>query len=196
MADSHPISFWYEHLLEKAEGDPELVAHPVATAARCAVLATSCQSDEKDIITAELAGLLHDIGKFPSLDSKTVLHHLTGANYLRSLQEERLANLIAYHSGGKYEAQIAKQSLSAFTEEESLVADIIAICDVTTGPYGNLVGFKERYSEIRVRHKCERNQVIALDLFLPDLMPAVGRVIRKLDSYSLRVQLMQLFADL
>src|SRR5579859_5216811 len=44
------------------------------------------------------AAYLHDIGYAPSL-KKTGFHPLDGAVYLRALGEERLACLVAHHSG-------------------------------------------------------------------------------------------------
>src|SRR5258708_37957327 len=49
------------------------------------------------------AAYLHDIGYAPSL-KKTGFHPLDGANYLRSLGHERLASLVAHHSGACFEA--------------------------------------------------------------------------------------------
>src|ERR1035437_8052624 len=52
----------------------------------------------------EMAALLHDVGR--ALDPRdTTPHAFLGAEYLRSLGLERVANLVAFHSGAAIEAR-------------------------------------------------------------------------------------------
>jgi len=53
-------------------------------------------ADEADVLIA--AAYLHDIGYAPAL-MRTGCHPVDAAIYLRELGEERLAGLVAYHSG-------------------------------------------------------------------------------------------------
>jgi HD superfamily phosphodiesterase len=51
------------------------------------------------------AAYLHDIGYAPTL-ARTGFHPLDGAVHLRELGEERLAGLVAHHSGAETEARL------------------------------------------------------------------------------------------
>jgi hypothetical protein len=51
------------------------------------------------------AACLHDLGYAPAL-IETGFHGLDGARHLRALGYERLAGLVAYHSGARGEAEV------------------------------------------------------------------------------------------
>ncbi len=99
------------------------------------------------------AAYLHDIGYAPSL-KKTGFHPLDGVNYLRSLGHERLASLVAHHSGACFEAQLRGYAieLNTFPRERSATADALTYCDLTTGHLGELVTLKERTQDIFYRY--------------------------------------------
>lgn len=99
------------------------------------------------------AAYMHDIGYAPSL-MKTGFHPLDGAHYLRSLGYERLACLVAHHSEADFEAALRgyTHELDAFPRERSATADALTYCDVTTGPRGEHMSFKERAHDISVRY--------------------------------------------
>lgn len=99
------------------------------------------------------AAYLHDIGYALSL-MKTGFHPLDGACYLRSLGYERLACLVAHHSEARFEAQLRgyAHELNAFRRERSATADALTYCDLTTGPRGEHMSFKERAREISARY--------------------------------------------
>jgi HD domain len=90
---------------------------------------------ELDVLVA--AAYLHDIGYAPLL-ARTGLHPLDGACFLRSLGRERMACLVAHHSGARVEAEERglSEALNEFPEERSLVADVRTYCDLATTPDG------------------------------------------------------------
>ncbi len=114
------------------------------------------------------AAYTHDIGYAPSL-MKTGFHPLDGARYLRSLGYERLACLVGHHSEADFEAALRgyTHELDAFPRERSATADALTYCDVTTGPRGEHISFKERARDISTRYG-EVDIVTACQLRLAD----------------------------
>jgi HD superfamily phosphodiesterase len=64
--------------------------------------------DDRSCLIA--AAYMHDIGYAPALN-KTGFHPLDGACYLRSLGYDRLASLVAHHSGACFEASLRDMRL-------------------------------------------------------------------------------------
>lgn len=106
------------------------------------------------------AAWLHDVGDAPSL-RRTGLQALDGALWIRDQGEERVAALVAYHSGAEWEAELLDlgEDLHAFVDERSPVTDALWYCDLTTGPEGERITLAERLSDVERRHG--RDSVIA-----------------------------------
>src|SRR3954464_12232219 len=85
---------------------------------------------EADRPTLIAAAYLHDVGYAPELED-TGFHPLDGARWLRESGHERLACLVAYHSGARFEAEERglADELEEFPEERSIVADLLSYCD-------------------------------------------------------------------
>src|SRR5712691_11153350 len=100
--------------------------------------------DEDDRSCLIAAAYMHDIGYAPAL-KKTGFHPLDGACYLRSLGYDRLASLVAHHSGACFEASLrgCEAALDEFPRERSALADALTYCDLTTGPTGEHISLKE-----------------------------------------------------
>jgi HD superfamily phosphodiesterase len=99
-------------------------AHTLGVVERAHSFAGALPDSEFDMLLA--AAYAHDIGYAPSI-ARTGFHPLDGAVYLRSLGRERLACLVAHHSGARTEAEergLATR-LDEFVEERSLVADLL-----------------------------------------------------------------------
>lgn len=128
--------------------------------------------DESEMLIA--AAYLHDIGYAPTLVG-TGFHPLDGALHLRELGEERLAGLVAYHSGADSEARMRglADQLAVFDRERSEVADALTYCDLTTAPDGSVVSVDERLAEIEDRHHADDPVVVALRVARPDIQRAV-----------------------
>jgi HD superfamily phosphodiesterase len=109
---------------------------------------------EGDVLLA--AAYLHDIGYAPEL-ARTGFHPLDGARYVRSRGHERLACLVAHHSGARYEAEERglELELGEFPAEDTLVARALTYCDLTTGPDGRQVEARARLADVVVRYGTE-----------------------------------------
>jgi HD superfamily phosphodiesterase len=78
------------------------------------------------------AAYLHDIGYADELIAHD-FHPLDGALWLRAQSQERLAGLVAHHTGAIFEATAhgLAQRLAAFIDERSPVSDALAFSDLT-----------------------------------------------------------------
>jgi HD superfamily phosphodiesterase len=70
--------------------------HAVGVAERARAVGEAPERDEAELLVA--AAYLHDIGYAPEL-ADTGFHAVDGARFVRSAGYERLAGLVAYHSG-------------------------------------------------------------------------------------------------
>jgi hypothetical protein len=138
----------------------------------------------------EAAAWLHDIGYAPEL-AETGFHPLDGARYLRDQGcAERLCHLVAYHSAALAEAEslgLADQ-LREFSDERSLVRDLLWFADMTTGPDGQCMTFAERMGEVRERYGPNHYVTKALDAGMAERQAAVLRSEQWLTSVGLADQ--------
>ena len=76
----------------------------------------------------------------------TGLHALDGARHLRAIGHERLAGLVAYHSGARGEAELRglTAELADFEDEASATSMALTYCDMTIGAGGEVVTLAER----------------------------------------------------
>ena len=100
------------------------------------------------------AAWLHNIGYAPDL-VETGFHPLDGARYLRSVGVDGQAvSLVAYHSCAQIEADVrglGAELASEFSPADSLLADVLLYCDMTTGPGGAYVRPADRLVEVARR---------------------------------------------
>jgi len=140
--------------------------------------------DDRSCLIA--AAYMHDIGYAPAL-KKTGFHPLDGACYLRSLGYDRLASLVAHHSGACFEASLRgyEAALKEFPRERSAVADALTYCDLTTGPTGESITLKKRTADIFSRY--DDTDVVAQSLrqSMPFVSLAVARTNRRLYQHGL-----------
>jgi hypothetical protein len=101
---------------------------------------------------------------------------------VRSLGQERLARLVAYHSSARWEAEALGLAgeLAAFPREDSATADALTYCDMTTSPTGQSVTMADRLAEIAVRYGREHLVVRCLQLAYEHLAGAVQRTEERL----------------
>jgi len=133
------------------------------------------EEEEGEMLVA--AAYLHDIGYAPTI-ARTGFHPLDGALHLRELGEERLAGLVAYHSGAEVEARLRGlgDQLAQFDRELSEVADALTYCDVTTAPDGSVVGVDDRLADIEDRRDADDPVVVALRVARPEIQRAVDAI--------------------
>ena len=113
-----------------------------------------CDSD-----LTERAGLVHDIGYLPEVQSfvrsskvykDTGWHPIDGANFLRLRGEQELAQYIEGH-GNSLEVAVAEH-LPLFEPSGHIIAKIVTFCDSQTGPTGERISYSERLKDIAARH--------------------------------------------
>jgi predicted component of type VI protein secretion system len=100
---------------------------------------------------------------------------------LRAEGLERLARLVAHHSGARFELHEAgfAEALNDFAREYSATADALTYCDVTTAPDGRPVSLSERVADVRRRHT-DGPLVRSLARSVPHLSVEVRRTERRL----------------
>lgn len=131
---------------------------------------------DSDVLTA--AAWLHDIGYAPAAVD-TGFHPLDGARWLRDAGVgDRLTALVAHHSCSLLEADergLTPVLVAEFPREESVTADALWYCDMTTGPNGEPLEVEERIAEIRARYG--RDDVVTrfITRAQPEILAAVGR---------------------
>jgi len=139
-----------------------------------------------DLLVA--AAWLHDIGYAPDLVD-TGFHPLDGARYLRRAGvDEPLVSLVAYHSCAQIEADVRGLGtvLSAeFLPGDSLIADALCYCDMTTSPDGEQVQVGDRLVEIRGRYGPDDPVTRFVELAAPEILATAGRVEELLASHPM-----------
>ena len=111
-------------------------------------------AEEREVLVA--AAYLHDLGYAPAL-VETGFHALDGARHLRALGHERLAGLVAYHSGARCEAELRRLAveLAEFVDEASATSMALTYGDMTTGPAGEVITYEERLAGVERRYGVE-----------------------------------------
>jgi hypothetical protein len=114
------------------------------------------------------AAYLHDLGYAPAL-VETGFHGLDGARHLRALGQERLAGLVAYHSGARCEAELRGRTaeLAEFTDEASPTSMALTYCDMTTGPAGEVVTYEERLAGVEGRYGADTSSLAPCAMLAP-----------------------------
>ena len=112
---------------------------PLGSHAGCRARAKDRLGDRAGRPTATLiaAAYVHDIGYAPELEDTASIRSMGRAGSA-SRGQERLACLVAHHSGARFEAEDRGllDALDEFPEERSVVADLLTYCDLTTDPDG------------------------------------------------------------
>jgi HD superfamily phosphodiesterase len=134
---------------------------------------------DRDVLVA--AAYLHDVGYAPELVVHG-FHPLDGALWLRAHGLDRLAGLVAHHTGARFEAQAhgLAEHIATFHDEGSAVSDALAYSDLTTGPVGERVTMTERLGEIERRYGRESPVVRALQEASETLRAMVERTEQRL----------------
>ena len=115
-----------------------------------------------------------------SPNSRTGLHGLDGARYLRDVQhaEQLLCRLVAHHSYAVIEAEergLAHVLTGEFAPPPQPLSDALTFCDMTTSPDGERVQVHYRLAEIHDRYGTG-HLVSAIRRATPLILDAVGQV--------------------
>jgi hypothetical protein len=162
-------------------GDRWLHVQAVAGQARRVGLVLA--DEDRDVLVA--AAYLHDIGYAPSLN-RLGFHPIDGARFLRDHGHERLACLVAHHSGARFEAEERGllDELAAFPVEDGPVLDALTFADMTTGPAGEAMTLQERIGEILGRYPPDDPVHRGIRRAHPLLQAAVDRTLERLGTGS------------
>lgn len=170
------IASWAQAEAERLLGDADdRWRHIESVASRANEVGAAVAAGDRSVLTA--AAWLHDAGDAPNLQ-QTGLQALDGALWLRDRGEERLAGLVAYHSGASAEAELLGLSdqLSAFVDEASPVTDALWYCDLTTGPLGEQMSLAERVVDVEHRHGPDSVVARAMRMNMDRFEACVSRV--------------------
>ena len=154
--------------------------HVQAVAAQAYQVSVVLAPEDRPYLVA--AAWLHDVGYAPPLN-RLGFHPVDGARYVRQQGQERLASLVAHHSGARFEAEERGlvDELAAFPAEEGPVMDALTYADMTTGPAGQPMTLDQRVDEILRRYPPDDPVHRAIVRALPLLQAAVKRTLRRLD---------------
>jgi HD superfamily phosphodiesterase len=156
---------------------PRRWAHVQGVAARARSLAPTLGVGAELL---EAAAWLHDIGYLPEL-SRTGLHGLDGARYLRDVQHANpmLCRLVAHHSCAVIEAEergLADLLHREFTPPPQPLAEALTFCDMTTSPDGEHVQVHRRLAEIHHRYGTSHLVSRSIRRATPLILQAVDHV--------------------
>jgi len=132
---------------------PNRWRHTQAVAGKAALWGRALLPEAEAALLAS-AGWLHDVGYAPVL-CQTGFHPLDGARWLlENGASPRLAALVAHHSCSAFEADLRGLSgaLASFPREETLLADLLTLADMTTGPLGEPLTVDARLADIKDRY--------------------------------------------
>jgi HD domain len=156
-------------------------SHVQAVADKARGVAGVLSAEDADLLVA--AALVHDVGYAPSLN-RLGFHAVDGARFLRAQGHERLARLVAHHSGARFEAEERDlvEELAAFPVEDGPVLDALTFADMTTGPAGQAMTLAERIEDVQRRYLSDDPVHRAIARARPELQAAVDRTRHRLDG--------------
>ncbi len=176
-----PSPSWARDLAEQhlAGPLPRRWQHVQAVVEQASTVAPISDGDGELLLCA---AWLHDIGYAPAV-AETGFHPLDGARLIRRLQcDDRLAGLVAHHSGAAVEAGLrglSDELHAEFLRERSTVADALWYADLTTGPDGRRVRVDERLAEIEQRYGAGHVVAESVRLSRAELLAAVDRTLQR-----------------
>jgi HD domain len=158
-------------------------SHVRAVAAQAHQVSAVLAPEDRPYLVA--AAWLHDVGYAPRLN-RLDFHPVDGARYVRQQGQERLASLVAYHSGARFEAEERGlvEALSEFAPEDGPLLDALIYADMTTGPTGQRVDLDERIVEILKRYPPDDPVHRAVSRSHPVLREAVDRTRARLTAVA------------
>jgi hypothetical protein len=155
--------------------------HVQAVADKARGVAVALSAEDADLLVA--AALLHDVGYAPLLN-RLGFHAVDGARFLRAQGQERLARLVAHHSGARFEAEERDlvEELAAFPVEDGPVMDALTFADMTTGPTGQPMTLDQRIEEVQRRYPPDDPVHRAIVRARPLLQAAIDRIRHRLEG--------------
>jgi putative nucleotidyltransferase with HDIG domain len=174
----HASDLAESHLAEEL---PRRWTHVRAVAAKAERVARVLDETDREALVA--SAWLHDIGYAEDLVA-TGFHPLDGARFLRSHGfDARVTALVAHHSCALVEADergMSDELAAEFPYEQSVAADALWYCDMTTGPDGQDFDVVDRLNEIRSRYGPAHVVTRFIDRAAPEIIAAVRRTEKRL----------------
>lgn len=160
--------------------------HVQAVARKATRISAILAPEEAPVLIA--AAWLHDIGYAPSLHH-TGVHQLDGARFVRGCGYERLACLVAHHSGAAAEIERRgfAEELAGYGRESSTVSDALAWADMTSGPNGEPVTLEQRLADVADRYGQEHPVSAGLHAAKDGLATAIERTRRRAQTCGIRL---------
>jgi hypothetical protein len=105
---------------------------------------------------------------------------------VRAHGQERLACLVAHHSGARFEAKERGlvDELAAFPVEDGPVMDALIFADLTAGPAGRPMTLERRIDEIRRRYPSDDRVHREITCARPPLQAAIDRTQHRLATWT------------
>jgi hypothetical protein len=164
---------------------PERVAHTEGVARKAEEAAAVFEPDEAADLVA--AAWLHDIGYAQWLVGEG-MHALDGGWFLQEQKfPERVCQLVAYHSGARFEARergLLDRLEYSFPEPDPALLDALTYADMTTSPRGLPVSFDERIAEILRRYPPDDPAHRAILAGRSDLAKSVENTLARLRRHA------------
>jgi len=156
-------------------------SHVQAVGDKARRFAAVLSAEDAELLVA--AALVHDVGYAPSLN-RLGFHAVDGARFIRAQGQERLACLVAHHSGALFEAEERGlvEELVAFPVEDGPVMDALTFADMPTGPAGQPMTLDERIEEVQRRYRSDDPVHRAIARARPELQAAIDRTRKRLNG--------------
>ena len=161
-------------LVFQACGTTSVLSHLTTVAARAEGLSGLAKLNGEARDRVRMAALLHDIGKTP-LYRKTDFHPIDSANAAVSMGRGDLCELIAHHTGARFEVQLRGITIP-WPWRGGDEADILMLADLTTSVNGRALSLSERRLEITIRLGPDSLQARALESVWPLTATAAARL--------------------
>lgn len=139
----------------------------------------------EDASTLVAAAYLHDIGYAEAL-AKTGFHPLDGGRFVRARGQERIARLVAHHSGARVEAELRgiEGYCDEFRFDDGPLDHALTFCDLTTGPDGSRVPLAWRVQEITSRYGPDSVTAQAITAGVPEFERACRETEQRVAAFA------------
>jgi hypothetical protein len=155
--------------------------HVRAVADKARLLASVLPAGDAELLVP--AAYLHDVGYSPALAAEG-FHPLDGGRFVRKAGHERLARLVAHHSGARREAELRGYTdyVSEFPYDDTLLDHALTYCDMTAGPDGRPMVVRERVAEIVQRYGPNHTTARAIAESEPEFLEIEQRINALIDD--------------
>lgn len=163
------LDYWTNFVLTHVAERPTLLPHLSVVSLQAARYGYLLGASPREQMLLRVAGLVHDIGKVPAL--ATGFHPLDGADIAARAGAYAVAELVAHHTGARYEAELLGVSIP-YQWRPTRLTSALMLADLTTGPNGHVVALNERRQDIERRYAPGSIEVCSLLRLWPEALAA------------------------